>query len=131
MSDLIYNIINEIKSYFVPEKIEYEIKGECKRCGKCCKNVYSVDMESEGEFKFMQFLFPSYRRFYIKGKDESGNFVFACKFVTEEGLCGVYEKRPAICKRYPAKSIKYCAKLHDGCGYKVVKKDFKDYLGRK
>lgn len=128
MSDLIFNIINEIKSYFIPEKIRYEITGECKKCGKCCNNVYSIDMESEQEFKFMQLLFPAYRRFYLKGKDEEGHLVFACKFVSEDGLCTVYEKRPRLCRNFPAKSLKYCAKLFDGCGYKVEKKNFKDYL---
>ena len=32
--------------------------------------MYSVDTYTEKEFKIMQFLFPTYRRFYIKGKDE-------------------------------------------------------------
>ena len=36
--------------------------------------MYSVDTYTEKEFKIMQFLFPAYRRFYIKGKDEEGNF---------------------------------------------------------
>jgi len=128
MLDSIFNIINEIKSYFVPEKIRYEITGECKKCGKCCNYMYSIDTYSEKEFKFMQLIFPSYRRFYVKGKDEQGNLIFACKFVSKDGLCTVYNKRLKMCKRYPAKSIKYCANLHEGCGYKVVKKDFKDYL---
>lgn len=76
----------------------------------------------------MQALFPSYKRFYIKGKDEEGNFIFACKYVTEDGLCSVYKKRLKMCKIYPNKKILYPAKLHEGCGYSVVKKDFKDYL---
>lgn len=126
--NLIFNIINEIKSYFVREKVEYEIIGECKKCGKCCNYMYSFDTYSEGEFKFMQLLYPAYRRFYIKGKDEEGNFIFACKYVSDEGLCTVYNKRLKMCKRYPAPKIRYCAKLHEGCGYKVIEKKFEDYL---
>lgn len=128
MFDWVSNIINEVKSYFVPEKLEYEIKGQCHRCGKCCNYMYSFDTYTEQEFKFMQALFPSYKRFYIKGKDEEGNFIFACKYVTEDGLCSVYNKRLKMCKIYPNKKILYPAKLHEGCGYSVVKKDFKDYL---
>ena len=67
--DFILVIINEIRSYFVPEKITYEITGECKKCGKCCNYMYSKDTYTEKEFKIMQFLFPAYKRFYIKGKD--------------------------------------------------------------
>lgn len=128
MFDWVANIINEVKSYFIPEKVEYEIKGECKKCGKCCNYMYSFDTYTEAEFKFMQALFPAYKRFYIKGKDEEGNFIFACKYVTDDGLCSVYKKRLRMCKNYPNKKIMYPAKLHDDCGFSVVKKDFKDYL---
>ena len=79
MINLIQTLIYEIKSYFVPEKIEYAITGECKKCGKCCNYMYSFDTYTEREFKIMQFLYPAYKRFYIKGKDEEGNFIFACK----------------------------------------------------
>ncbi len=128
MLEILENIKNEFLSYFVPEKVEYEIQGECKKCGKCCRYMYSFDTYTEKEFKFMQFLFPSYRRFYIKGKDNKGNLIFACKYVTDEGLCSVYEKRLPMCKKYPSKKIFYPAKLHEGCRFKVVKKSFDDYL---
>lgn len=128
MFDPIVNLINEIKSYFVTEKMTYEIVGECKKCGKCCNYMYSFDTYSEQEFKFMQLLYPAYKRFYIKGKDEDGNLIFACKYVSEEGLCTVYDKRLKMCKRYPAKRILYPAKMHEGCGFTVVKKSFEDYL---
>ena len=128
MINLVFNIINEIKSYFVPEKTSYNIVGKCKKCGKCCNYMYSFDTYTEQEFKFMQLLFPAYKRFYIKGKDEEGNFIFACKYVTQDGLCGVYNKRLKMCKTYPHKKILFPAKLHEGCAYKVIVKSFEDYL---
>lgn len=128
MKNIFFNLINEIKSYFVPEKIGYEITGECKKCGKCCNYMYSFDTYTEQEFKFMQILFPSYKRFYIKGKDEQGNLIFACKYVSDDGLCSVYKKRLKMCKRYPCRKINYPAALHEGCGYKILKKTFQDYL---
>ena len=128
MFDFLFVIINEIRSYFVPEKVTYEITGECKKCGKCCNYMYSYDTYTEKEFKIMQFLFPAYRRFYIKGKDEDGNLIFACKLVTKEGLCSDYEHRLAMCRKYTAKKISYPGKLHEGCGYKVIIKSFDDYL---
>src|SRR5574344_1805669 len=119
MFNLFFNIVNEIKSYFVPEKIKYEIVGECKKCGKCCNYMYSFDTYTERDFKIMQFLFPAYKRFYIKGKDEQGNFIFACKYVSKEGLCTVYNKRLSMCKKYPKRFVNQAAILHEGCGYKV------------
>ncbi len=128
MKDFILSLINEIKSNFVPERITYEVTGHCLKCGKCCNYMYSYDTYTEKEFKFMQFLFPTYRRFYIKGKDKEGNLIFACKLVTEDGLCSDYKNRPAMCRKYPARKILYPAKLHEGCGYRVNIKTFEDYL---
>ena len=93
--------------------------------------MYSYDTYTEKEFKFMQFLFPKYKRFYIKGRDDLGNLIFACKYVTDEGLCSVYEKRLRMCKKYPASSIGYPGKLHEGCGYKIEDKSFESYLKKK
>jgi len=119
---------NEFLSYFVPEKMEYKITGKCLKCGKCCRYMYSFDTYTTTDFKIMQFLFPSYRRFYIRGKDKEGNLIFACKYVTEEGLCSVYDKRLKMCKKYPAPKINYAGKLHEGCGYKVEDKSFESYM---
>lgn len=90
--------------------------------------MYSVDIYTENEFKIMQTIFPTYKRFYIKGRDEEGNLVFACKLVTPDGLCSDYKHRPRMCRKYPVKRVTYPAKLHDGCGYKVNIKTFDDYL---
>ncbi len=128
MVNLIFSIVNEIKSYFVPEKVSYAITGACKQCGKCCNYMYSFDTYSEQEFKFMQALYPAYKRFYIKGQDDEGNLIFACKYVSEDGKCTVYKKRLRMCKNYPVKKLKYAAKLHEGCGFQVETKNFEDYL---
>ncbi len=128
MLNVVKSIIYEILSYFVPEKLTYEITGECKKCGKCCNYMYSVDTYTEKEFKIMQFLYPAYKRFYIKGKDEYGNLIFACKLVTSEGLCSDYKHRLRMCKNYPARKIIYPAKMHDGCGYTVKIRHFEDYM---
>ena len=126
--DVIKTLYFEAVSYFVPEKIEYEIEGECTKCGECCRTIYSLDTFSPKEFHFMQLIYPPYRRFYIRGKDSEGNFIFACKYIGDDGLCTVYEKRPRLCRSYPKKKLNHYAKLPDGCGYRVNKKDFKDYL---
>src|SRR5574344_2082102 len=126
MVNFLENIKNEFLSYFVPQKMTYKIEGECKKCGKCCRYMYSFDTYTEQDFKFMQAIFPSYKRFYIRGKDEDGNLIFACKYVGEDGLCQVYNKRLGMCKKYPVRFIKFPAKLHEGCGFHVVGQRFED-----
>jgi hypothetical protein len=128
MFDILKSIFYEFLSEFVPQKLTYKITGECKKCGKCCNYMYSKDTYTEKEFEIMQKFFPTYKRFYIKGKDEEGNLIFACKLVTKEGLCSDYKHRPLMCRKYPAKKINYQGKLHEGCGYQVEVKNFKNYL---
>ena len=128
MFDLVKAIFYEFLSEFVPEKISYEITGECKKCGKCCNYMYSKDTYTEKEFKIMQMIYPKYKRFYIKGRDDDGNLIFACKLVTPDGLCSDYEHRLRMCRNYPAKRINYPGKLHEGCGYTVHIKKFDDYM---
>lgn len=118
----------EIKSYFVPQRMFFEVQGECKRCGKCCKNIYSVGIENETDLKWMKFFFPSYKRFYISHRDEFNNIVLACKYIGDDGLCKVYKKRPGVCRRYPASRIRIKAPLPDYCGYTVKEVNFKDFL---
>ena len=130
MFDLVKSIYYEFLSNFVPEKMSYEITGECKKCGKCCNYMYSIDTYTEKEFKIMQMIYPKYKRFYIKGKDDEGNLIFACKLVTPEGLCSDYKNRLRMCKNYPAKRIPYPGKLHEGCGYTVHIKNFEDYMAK-
>ena len=57
MFDLIKSIFYEFLSYFVPERLTYKITGECKKCGKCCNYMYSVDTYTEKEFEIMQKIF--------------------------------------------------------------------------
>ncbi len=126
--DFFKSLYYEFLSYFVTQKTEYEIIGDCNKCGKCCKEIRCYGLKNEKEFKFMQFLFPHYKRFYIYKTDEKNNLVLACKYQKENGECGIYNKRPRLCRNYPISKIRFNAELIDGCSYKIKKKDFKDYL---
>ena len=126
--DLIKSLYYEFISYFVPQKIKYEIEGNCNKCGNCCREIRSDGLKNEKELKFMQFIFPHYKRFFITGRDENNNIILSCKYLTPDGKCSVYDKRPKLCRDYPKKSISLNLAMPNDCGYKVIKKDFKDYL---
>lgn len=126
--DFLKSVYYEIISYFVPNKIKYKIEGSCKQCGRCCREIRAYGLKNEKELKIMQFFLPRYRRFYILRTDDNGDIVLSCKHLKEDGKCGVYNKRPFLCRNYPAKSINFNGEMIDGCGFKVIKKNFKDYL---
>lgn len=124
----IKSIYYELISYFIPQKVKYEIQGNCIKCGKCCKEIRIYGMENEKDLKLMQLIFPWYKIFYIIKKDENENIVLGCKKQKDDGTCSIYKWRPFVCRNYPKKSIYHNAEMLEGCGFKVNKKQFKDYL---
>ena len=126
--DFIKSLYYEFLSHFVPEKIQYKVEGHCNKCGKCCKEIRSYGLKNEKELKFMQFLIPWYKNFFITGVDENKNIILSCKHIQNNGLCAIYRKRPNICRNYPKNYNNIRYELIDGCGFKVSKKEFKDYL---
>lgn len=126
--NLIKSIYYEFLSYFVPQRQKYKIEGQCIKCGKCCKEIRAYGMKDEKDLKIMQFIFPWYKNFYIIGKDNSNNLILGCNKQKEDGKCSIYKYRPLLCRNYPKKRINFNAEMIDGCGYRVIKKNFKDYL---
>lgn len=126
--DLIKSIYFEFLSYFVPQKQNYKITGKCNKCGKCCQQIRSFGMQNEKDLKFMQLIFPWYKNFYIKETSQTGEIVLSCKKLSASGQCTIYKFRPLLCRNYPKKHINFFVEMIDGCGYKVNKKEFKDYL---
>lgn len=126
--DLLKSLYYELLSYFKVEKQTYKIEGSCNKCGKCCREIRSLGMKNEKDLKIMQFIFPWYKRFYITKIDENNNIVLSCKYLNENGTCSVYKFRPLLCRNYPKKKINFNGQMPDGCGYKIIKKEFKDYL---
>ncbi len=126
--DLIKSVFYEFLSYFVPQKQKYKITGKCNQCGKCCKEIRSLGMKNENDLKFMQYIFPWYRYFYISRIEDNGEIVLSCKKLTKEGKCSIYMFRPLLCRNYPKKQICFDKQMIEGCSYKIQKKNFRDYL---
>lgn len=125
--DLIKSIYYELLSYFVIQKPKYSIEGKCIQCGKCCSQIRANGMRNEKDLKIMQFFFPWYRNFYIlKTTDEE--VILSCKNLLKNGKCKIYKFRPLVCRDYPNKNFQNKGELIEGCGYKIIKKPFKDYL---
>lgn len=129
--DFLKVIYYEMKSRFVFQKVSYKIEGSCKKCGDCCKYMYSIDTYTEKEFELTTKLFPKYKRFRIIGRDEYGNLIFACNLVDENGLCTDYKNRLKMCRDYPQGRASEGGELHPRCGYTVSpNKSFEDYLNK-
>ena len=136
VEDIIFSIKNKLFSS------KYVIKGKCKRCGACCRNILFSTQEGyikdEEIFKKMQKKYPYYRNFKISGivkdkKDfQNGALTFECKFISKNNKCKIYPIRPIFCRDYPninASLIYEGVTMLDGCGfYFDIDKKFKTYL---
>lgn len=122
-------IYYEFLAKFVPQKVSYSTSGDCIKCAKCCRYMHCKDLGSEGEFAFLQFIYPEYRRFKISGKDEFGNFVITCTLIDKDNLCPVHKNRPNVCRKYPSKKLGHKGILHKDCGFLIKpEKTFKEFL---
>lgn len=124
---------------------KYIIKGKCKRCGNCCRNILFSTSEGyvkdEKIFKQMQKKYKHYRNYRITGvvkekKDfQNGALTFECKFISKDNKCKIYLLRPIFCRDYPninPQLIYEGVTMLDGCGfYFDVDKKFDKYLNDK
>ena len=134
------DIILEIKNKLFSSK--YVLKGKCKRCGRCCRNIlFSTKVgyiKDENIFKDMQKKYRYYKNFRISGKIENkqdfqnGALTFECKFISKNNKCLIYPIRPIFCRDYPninPELIYNGVKMLDECGfYFDVNKKFEEYL---
>lgn len=121
---------------------KYVLKGKCKKCGNCCRNILFSTKEgyikSEEIFKKMQKKYGFYRNFKISGvvenkKDfQNGALTFECKYISKNNKCKIYLIRPMFCRDYPniiPDLIYNGVEMLDGCGfYFDINKKFKSYL---
>lgn len=89
-------------------------KGECKKCGKCCKyeRVCMTDLSEEGIYYY------SMRAAYTKNVDGALWMMLysRCPYLLSDNTCSIYntDKYPEICDRYPDSQA---AVYIEDCGY--------------
>ena len=147
MNSFFQNIINFFQDFYIHlnNKLfssKYVLKGKCKMCGRCCRNILFSTTEGyvkdEKLFKEMQRKHRYYRNFRISGvvKDkqdfQNGALTFECKFITKNNKCMIYWFRPLFCRDYPNINqdlIYNGVEMLDECGfYFDVNKKFSEYL---
>ena len=147
MNNFFQSIINFFQDFWLDlhNKLfssKYVLKGKCKKCGKCCRNILFSTSEGyvkdEKLFKDMQKRHRYYRNFRISGivKDkqdfQNGALTFECKFISKDNKCLIYWFRPLFCRDYPNINhdlIYNGVEMLDECGfYFDVNKKFDEYL---
>lgn len=124
----------------------------CLMCGKCCRlsTTYItydelLKMAEEGDKGAKDFLSifepyasleeaikanPETVKNILKNIDKSNDKVtfYKCKYILDNNLCGIYEKRPELCERFPSSAW---AVIPPGCGYEGWIFQYKEELKQK
>lgn len=123
-------------------KPQNDLPDLCHKCGKCCRSATTynsheklLEMVAKGEKEAIDFLevFEPYRsvedaRLVIPEQVEQVLKVvdarsdmdvkditfYHCRYVTSEGLCGIYERRPRCCREAPGNGWSV---MPPGCGF--------------
>ena len=120
---------------------KYVLKGKCKKCGSCCRNILFSTKEGfikdEKTFEEIKKKYRYYRNFKISGKIkdkqdfQNGALTFECKYINKNNRCKIYFLRPDFCKKYPKINsllVYNGVTMLDECGYYYeIDKKFKDY----
>lgn len=113
----------------------YERTGSCNQCGKCCSNIYLVygqqTINSVEMFEEIRANNAEYQYFKpLLSQSDPDGLLFQCIHLQPDNTCGIYDQRPAFCRKYPSEhSILMGGKLAEGCGYQFrLLQTFQDVL---
>ena len=120
-------MFEKLKKFFYLKILgrKYYRIGECKGCGRCCRQIYVKHMGGvvcdEKEFENLKYQHRFYTYLKVVGKDDIG-LIFECQNLDREtNKCKIHKTRPGICRRYPQEELfAMGGTLADDCGYKLV-----------
>ena len=118
------------------DKPKYILKGYCKKCGRCCRNIvffaYGNPINNIKQYEELRDKNKHLNLFYPSGINENGEILFTCKSLLPNNRCKHYFFRSLYCRKYPlVKSITSGEYLipPEECGYSVeLNKSFSDYI---
>lgn len=130
----VIGLLRRIRSLILRDDVQ--IIGACKCCGTCCTGIHIRDkgkwLISERQFRKLCKREPEHERFEITGTDEYDFLVFSCTHLGEDNTCTTYATRPALCRKYPTKSLYYQGgTIRPDCGYFFKALTFRDWLMRR
>lgn len=105
---------------------------DCNSCdGKCCKYVVlEIDSpEDKDDFENIKW-YVAHKNINVFTDDEKEwfiEFITPCEHLNEKNLCGIYEKRPKICKEYSQEECPFHNKYKQKYTFNKIK-DVENYF---
>jgi len=100
-----------------------ELRGSCHKCGECCRQIVGDPPRFVKDTMLLR-LFVAYHRamhrFEVTGRGPDGEVVFACAHVRQDGRCGIYRRRPLLCRNFPTRPFFEPPGILPGCGFAMA-----------
>lgn len=106
------------------QRPRYVLLGDCHKCSACCRAIAGDPPGFVKRSPFLLRVFIAYHRAahgfeaYARGPD--GEVVFRCGHLRIDGSCGIYWRRPFICRNYPLRPLYEAPRLLPDCSYRVA-----------
>lgn len=107
------------------QKTEYVRQGKCLHTGQCCRAVgmefpaflhrYPLVLRTIQRWHALRYHFS-----YLGIKDNM--LVYECLYLRKDNRCGIYWRRPSLCRRFPRALLYDFPGLHQGCGFYFTKR---------
>lgn len=101
---------------------KHVIHGECVRCGDCCKSIVSDPPRLLKKNPGL-WLYLAYHRithnFEWVAQGNNGEIIFSCGHLRLDNRCGIYWKRPLLCRNYPILPYYKAPTLMPQCSYQI------------
>ncbi len=101
----------------------YEVLGSCHKCGECCKQIVGNPPRFVKNSRLLD-LFAAYHKvmhnFEAVARGPNDEVIFSCGHLLPSGRCGIYKRRPFICRNYPLRPYFEAPPILPYCGYQMA-----------
>ncbi len=102
---------------------KHVVLGECVKCGDCCKSIVANPPRFLKRDPWVRW-FAAYHRFVHNfrpvARGEDGEIIFSCGHLRADNRCGIYWRRPMLCRTYPVLPYYDAPQLMPQCSYRVA-----------
>lgn len=105
-------------------KPKHVLLGDCQRCGACCRSLVGDPPEVVKNNPLLLKGFIAYHRtthrFEAYARGPNGEVLFRCGHLQSDNTCGIYWRRPLVCRTYPVVPAYGIPRLLPDCSYRIA-----------